>query len=134
LAEWPQRALGLLIDVAPAIVLDIIASVLPAAIRFLVFLVVFAYYIYLAVQVGQSGSTPGMRVVGLRAISKSTGQPIGAGMGVVRAIAHFVDNLICFVGWLFPLWDKEKQTIADKLVGTVVVTAPKQSWSLTPTS
>jgi uncharacterized RDD family membrane protein YckC len=124
--------LGYLIDFAPIIVLDIISFALPTAIRLLLDLVVLAYAIFLAVQFGQAGSTPGMRVVGLRGVSKESGQPIGAGMGVVRAIAHFVDSIICLIGWLFPLWDKEKQTIADKLVGTVVVTAPKQSWSITP--
>jgi uncharacterized RDD family membrane protein YckC len=134
LAEWPQRALGYLIDFGPIIVLDIITVALPSAIRLLFFLVALGWGIFLAVQLGQTGSTPGMRVVGLRAISKTTGQPIGAGMAVVRWIAHFVDTIICFVGWLFPLWDKEKQTIADKIVSTVVVTAPKQPFSLTPTA
>lgn len=133
LAEWPQRALALLIDFVPAIVIDIIAFVLPGALRFLLFLVVAAYGIWLAIQFGQVGSTPGMRVIGLRGISEKTGQPIGGGMGFLRSIAHIVDSLICYIGWLFPLWDSKKQTIADKLVGTVVVTAPKQKWSLTPT-
>jgi uncharacterized RDD family membrane protein YckC len=121
-----------LIDVAPAFVVGVIARFLPLGIYLLFSLAILVYYIYLAVQLGQTGSTPGMRVVGLRAVSKTTGQPIGAGMGVVRWIAHIIDSIICFIGWLFPLWDKEKQTIADKLVGTVVVTAPKQNFSLTP--
>jgi uncharacterized RDD family membrane protein YckC len=124
----------LLIDVAPVIVLNIIARVLPVGIALLIYLVGFAYSIFLAVQLGQSGSTPGMRVIGLRAVGKSTGQPIGGGMGFLRSLAHIVDSLICFVGWLFPLWDKDKQTLADKIVGTVVVNAPKQPFSLTPTS
>jgi uncharacterized RDD family membrane protein YckC len=134
LAEWPQRALGLLIDFVPAIVIAIIGVVLPTVLGLLLDLVVAAYGIWLAVQFGQVGSTPGMRVVGLRGISEKTGQPIGGGMGFVRSIAHIVDSLICYIGWLFPLWDSKKQTIGDKLVGTVVVTVPKQKWSLTPTT
>jgi uncharacterized RDD family membrane protein YckC len=90
--------------------------------------------IFLAVQVGQSGSSPGMRVIGLKCVGQSTGQPLGAGMGVVRAIAHFIDSLICYIGWLFPLWDSNRQTIADKCVSSVVVVVPKQSFSLTPTA
>ena len=133
LAEWPQRALALLINFVPAIVIDIIAFALPGVLRVLLFLVVAVYGIWLAIQFGQVGSTPGMRVVGLRGISEKTGQPIGGGMGFVRSIAHIVDSLICYIGWLFPLWDSKKQTIGDKLVGTVVVTVPKQGWSLTPT-
>jgi uncharacterized RDD family membrane protein YckC len=121
-----------LIDIAPIIVLEIIAQVLPAAVAILVYLVVVAYGFYLAIQFGQVGSTPGMRMIGLRGVSKSTGQPIGAGMGVVRHFAHIIDGIICGIGWLFPLWDREKQTLADKIIGTVVVTAPKQPFSLTP--
>ena len=133
LAEWPQRALGYLIDLAPILILDFVSFILPGALRLLVSFVGLGWAIFLAVQLGQTGATPGMRVVGLRAISKTTGQPIGAGMGVLRALAHIVDSIICLIGWLFPLWDKDKQTIADKIVGTVVVTAPKQAYSLTPT-
>ena len=39
---------------------------------------------------------------------------------MVRTIAHIVDSIICYIGWLFPLWDPKRQTIADKLVKTVV--------------
>jgi uncharacterized RDD family membrane protein YckC len=41
-----------------------------------------------------------------------------------------VDGIICYIGWLFPLWDAKKQTLADKIMGTVVVTAPKQGFSI----
>ncbi len=132
LAEWGPRALGYLIDLVPIIVLDILSFVMPSILKVLVSLLLLGYSIYLAIQLGQTGSTPGMRVIGLRAISKTTGQPIGTGMAILRALAHFVDTIICFVGWLFPLWDRDKQTIADKIVGTVVVTAPKQPFSITP--
>jgi hypothetical protein len=39
----------------------------------------------------------------------------------VRQIAHYVDQLICYIGYLFPLWDDKRQTIADKLMSTVCV-------------
>jgi uncharacterized RDD family membrane protein YckC len=132
LAEWPQRALGWLIDFGWVIVLDFVTLAMPAGIRFLFGLVALGWGIFLALQLGQSGSTPGMRLLGLRAISKSTGQPIGAGMAIGRWLLHIVDTIICFVGWLFPLWDRDKQTLADKIVGSVVVTAPKQPFSITP--
>ena len=51
------------------------------------------------------------------------GQPIGFGMAFVRRICHFVDGIICYIGFLWPLWDEKKQTIADKIVSTVVVQA-----------
>jgi uncharacterized RDD family membrane protein YckC len=133
LAEWWPRVLAYLIDMVPIIVLVLIATVLHVAIVvILVYLVVIAYSIWLPIQVGQVGSSPGMRVIGLKCISESTGQPIGGGMGFVRSIAHVVDGIICDIGFLFPLWDSKKQTLADKIIGTVVVSVPKQGWSLTP--
>jgi RDD family len=40
---------------------------------------------------------------------------------VVRQIAHIVDTLICYIGYLFPLWDSKRQTVADKIMTTVCV-------------
>ena len=49
------------------------------------------------------------------------GQPIGGGMAFVRDLAHTVDGLICYVGYLMPLWDARRQTVADKMLNTVVL-------------
>ena len=40
-----------------------------------------------------------------KVVSEQTGQPIGFGLSVVRQLAHIVDAVICYVGFLFPLWD-----------------------------
>jgi uncharacterized RDD family membrane protein YckC len=143
LAEWGPRALGLLIDyavgIAAWVVIFFVALIFSAVSTTLGLLVYFVgsvaelgWFIWLGMQVGQTGSSPGMRVIGLRCVGKETGQPIGAGMGVVRGLAHIVDNIICYIGWLFPLWDTDKQTLADKIMTTVVVEAPKQPFSLAP--
>jgi uncharacterized RDD family membrane protein YckC len=42
-------------------------------------------------------------------------------MAFARDIAHIIDTIICFVGYLFPLWDAKKQTLADKIVKTLVI-------------
>ena len=60
-------------------------------------------------------------VLAIRLIN-SQGQPIGAGLSFVRQIAHILDG-ICYIGYLWPLWDARKQTFADKIMGTVVVNA-----------
>jgi uncharacterized RDD family membrane protein YckC len=135
LADWGTRAGGYLIDLALLIVLYIPFLVLGVAASFFRVLgdiAIMAGGIYLAIQVGQVGQSPGMRVMGLKCVGQATGQPIGGGLGFVRAIAHFVDSVICYVGWLFPLWDKQRQTLADKIMSTVVITVPKQPFSLTP--
>ena len=70
---------------------------------------------------GKTGQSWGKKALHLSLISESTGQPIGAGMAFVRDIAHIVDSIICYVGWLFPLWDSKRQTLADKIMKTVVI-------------
>ncbi len=45
--------------------------------------------------------------------------------GELRDLAHVLDSLPFYIGWLWPLWDTKRQTFADKVVKTVVVTVPK---------
>ncbi|WAJ44159.1 RDD family protein [Mycobacterium sp. Aquia_216] len=70
---------------------------------------------------GTTGSSLGKTVLKIKVVSETTGQPIGFGLSVVRDLAHFVDAVICFIGFLFPLWDAKRQTIADKILTTVVL-------------
>jgi len=136
LATWGNRALGFLVDVALILVVELPLYIVGVAVArgfvYLSELAGLAIGIWFAVQLGQTGATPGMRMMGLRCVGQQSGQPIGPGLAIVRAIAHIVDNIICFVGWFFPLWDKDHQTLADKIVSTVVVRTPAQPFSLTP--
>lgn len=70
---------------------------------------------------GNTGVTYGRRVAKTRLVSAATGQPIGPGMSILRYFAHIVDSIICYIGWLFPLWDAKRQTLADKMLNTVVL-------------
>ena len=70
---------------------------------------------------GKTGQSWGKRALGLRLLKEQTGQPIGFGMAFVRDLAHIVDTVICYIGFLFPLWDAKRQTLADKMTGTIVV-------------
>jgi uncharacterized RDD family membrane protein YckC len=47
--------------------------------------------------------------------------PIGFGRGVGRYFARILSALPLFLGYFWMIWDAEKQTWHDKLVGTVVV-------------
>jgi hypothetical protein len=50
----------------------------------------------------------------------------------VRQLAHIVDAIICYIGFLFPLWDNKRQTLADKIMTTVCVPLNPQSFSPGP--
>jgi uncharacterized RDD family membrane protein YckC len=126
LAEWPTRALGGLIDyVAPSIVISIITSILSnfsSTLGSIVqFVLMIGLYVYLGFLVGTYGITPGKAIAKIKVVSEATGDVIGVGPGIARQFAHIIDGIICGVGWLFPLWDAKKQTLADKIMKTVAV-------------
>jgi len=83
-------------------------------------IIVFAYAIWnFGYRQGTTGSSIGKGIMKFKVVSEKTGQPIGFGMSIVRQLAHFVDSAICYIGYLFPLWDAKRQTIADKIMSTI---------------
>jgi len=73
---------------------------------------------------GRTGYSIGKNALGMKLISEQTGQPIGAGMAFVRYLCHILDS-ICYIGYLWPLWDSKRQTFADKIMKTVVINQPQ---------
>jgi uncharacterized RDD family membrane protein YckC len=74
---------------------------------------------------GRTGCTLGKSALGIRLVSEVDGQPIGALMAFVRQICHILDALPCYLGYLWPLWDRKSQTFSDKIMHTLVVNQPK---------
>jgi uncharacterized RDD family membrane protein YckC len=102
----------------------------PATIGMLVLgaVITLAFNIYnVVIRQGRTGYSLGKTVVGIRLVKASTGEPMGAVLCFVRQLAHYVDSLACYLGWLWPLWDARHQTFADKIMGTVVVIQPADS-------
>jgi uncharacterized RDD family membrane protein YckC len=73
---------------------------------------------------GTTGSSIGKSMMKFKVVAEATGQPIGFGMSLVRQLAHAIDGIICYIGYLFPLWDAKRQTLADKILSTVCVPIP----------
>ncbi len=122
-ANWGQRAGAYLIDIIPNIFLSIIgAAIGKVAVSLVIDLLILGWTIYnrwyLA---GTTGQSWGKKVLNIKLVKEATGQPIGPGMAFARDLCHFVDAIICYAGVLFPLWDAKRQTIADKIVSTVVI-------------
>lgn len=68
---------------------------------------------------GTTGSSIGKSVMKFKVVSEKTGLPIGFGLSIVRQLAHFLDAVTFCIGFLFPLWDSKRQTLADKIMSTV---------------
>ena len=79
---------------------------------------------------GPRGQTVGMMAAGVRAIDEDRGV-LGYGRAFGRALVegvfrllnllYFLLGLIWVLDMLFPLWDKQRQTLHDKVVGSVVI-------------
>ncbi len=127
LAGYLIRAFSLAVFYVPGFILGAIFG--DAGIVFIVIAYVFviAAAIRMMIQRGHLGYDLGDRVVGQALVREATGQPMGSGWSVFgRQVAHILDALPCYLGFLWPLWDAKKQTFADKIVSTVVVTGRPQ--------
>lgn len=83
-------------------------------------LVGFAYVVWnYGYRQGITGSSIGKSLMKFKVVSENTGQPIGFGMSILRQLAHLLDSIIFCIGYLLPLWDAKRQTIADKVMSTV---------------
>ncbi|MFD4272709.1 RDD family protein [Streptomyces cyaneofuscatus] len=129
LAHWGLRFGGLLIDGliigAPYLVLAGIGGAMgDSAGGFIVligFLLMIGLSFWQLYQEGTTGQTIGKKAVGIRLLREADGRPLGFGMAFVRRLAHFLDSIACYIGWLWPLWDEKKQTFADKVCSSVVI-------------
>ncbi len=117
-AEFGVRLGALLIDivlVAVATGVTVVLSVLPFPLVFGVY--AFGMWLW-------KGTTIGGIVFDLKVV-RLDGRPIDAATAVVRTLVAFLSVCAAGLGFLWCLWDLEKQTWHDKVAGTVVVRVPK---------
>lgn len=106
---------------------EITGGVEPAGIL----LMVFAVLLYIGfdiwnrgIRVGTRGQSLGKQIVGIRVAKDVDGQLLGAGGGFLRWLMTFVLGLVSCVALLdvlWPLWDDKKQTLHDKVVGSIAL-------------
>jgi uncharacterized RDD family membrane protein YckC len=119
LASWGTRAAGFLIDFAPIWIIALL-TIRSTFISSLIALVNIAYFVYMGYLDGLTGQTPGKAIMGIRLVNQQ-GELIGSGAGIGRKFAHIVDSIVCGLGYLLPIVDSKRQTIADKIMTTFVV-------------
>ena len=110
-----------LLDFAVPGIIAVICFRISIAIGVILYLVALVWMFYNVFQGGKSGSRWGQKIVGIRMLKETTGQPMGGGLAIGRLFVHILDGIPCYIGYLWPLWDSKKQTFADKIMGTVVV-------------
>jgi len=75
------------------------------------------YYTYFGVR---SGQTPGKRAMRIKVVC-TDGSLMSTGKSAVRAFGYWISALCLYVGFLWALWDQDRQTWHDKMAGTHVV-------------
>jgi uncharacterized RDD family membrane protein YckC len=117
---------------AGAAILDGLVLLIPWIILLLIFkqgaayqalstLVSLAYFTYF--EGGATGQTIGKKALGIRVYDFRQGGPIGYGRALLRQIGKYISFFVILLGYLWMLWDKEKQCWHDKIAGSVVVPA-----------
>ena len=88
----------------------------------IVILGIFSIYLpYYLILVGKGG-TIGDRVAGIKIID-TNGNPPGYSKAFVRLLVQYFVSGIFLIGYLWVLWDQDKQTLHDKIAGTISVSA-----------
>ncbi|HMC42748.1 MAG TPA: RDD family protein [Acidimicrobiales bacterium] len=78
-----------------------------------------AYFTYF--EGSPSGQTIGKRAMNIRVVDFSTGGSIEYGRAALRYLMRLVSGFVCLLGYLWMLWDPERQTWHDKVANSVVV-------------
>jgi uncharacterized RDD family membrane protein YckC len=70
------------------------------------------------------GTTIGGIVLNLHVV-RVDGQPLNFLTALVRSLAAIFSAMVCFLGFFWIGWDRDKQGWHDKIAGTVVVRVPR---------
>jgi len=70
---------------------------------------------------GSTGQTPGDAALSIRVVDADGGGSIGYGRAFVRWLVSLVSGIVIAIGYLWMIWDSEKQTWHDKAARSYVV-------------
>lgn len=87
-------------------------------------LIVISYYVfsilYFATFYSLVSYTPGKYLLGLRVV-RTDGFRLGFWRSVARGVCYYLSALLLFMGFIWIIFDKNRQGLHDKIVGTVVI-------------
>ncbi len=96
-----------------------VASLVIGIILLALVFVPYAFYVW---QLSRTGQTFGRRLVGVKVIDETTGEPPSLGKAIGRTLfAWIISGQIVYIGYLWMLWDDKQQTLHDKVTSTHVI-------------
>ena len=82
--------------------------------------IVIGWLYFAAMESGEGQATIGKRALGMK-VTGVNGERINFGQATGRHFGKFLSAIILFIGYLMMIWDDKKQTLHDKLAGTLVI-------------
>lgn len=109
---------GILLGIVQGIITAILSDSMGAAYALST---VISYGYYIALEGGSRGQTLGKMALGIRVVDFNTGTSIGYGRALVRQLVKIISGIVFLLGYLWMIWDREKQCWHDKAANSVVV-------------
>jgi uncharacterized RDD family membrane protein YckC len=95
------------------------AAIIGAICQLITLLIFVGYFTYF---IGLKGATPGKKMMKLKVTLPDGMYPIGIGKALVRFIGYIISGMICYIGFLMALFDKEEhRALHDRIAGTRVI-------------
>ncbi len=69
-----------------------------------------------------NGQTPGKMLLGIRVVGNNGGS-VSDIQAILRYVGYYVNTILCFVGWIYALFNAEQRGVHDLIAGTQVVDA-----------
>mgnify|MGYP001576219216 FL=1 len=113
-ANFGVRLVPAIIDaVAVSVVSGVLKSIIAST------LIGFGYYVFF---IGHRGQTLGKMAMKIKVVDMTTGNAPGYLKAFLReVVGKIISGIALSLGYLWMLWDKDKQTWHDKIASTVVV-------------
>ena len=107
---------GIVVGIASGILRGVLGTGAGAGLGLLVGAVYFTAFIG-----AERGQTLGQMALGIRVVGLDNGGSIGYGRALLRWFVSLISAAVILLGYLWMLWDKEKQCWHDKAANDVVV-------------
>ena len=107
---------GVVVGIASGILRGVLGTGAGTGLGFVVGAVYFTAFIG-----AERGQTLGQMALGIRVVGLDTGSSIGYGRAFIRWLVSLISAAVLLLGYLWMLWDKEKQCWHDKAANDVVV-------------
>jgi uncharacterized RDD family membrane protein YckC len=120
----PTTYAGFVVRLAATIVDGVVVTILNIVVAITVVLAVFSWAIWpiysVLCLVNWDGATVGKKLFGIKVVGKEA--QLGYGTALLReVIGKFLSSMVLGLGYLWIIWDKEKQGWHDKVASTHVV-------------